>query len=303
MNKGIRKSTGKIIAFMNSDDWYYNDNVFKNIALCFEKSNADIVYGDYIRMWQDENEDYKYFSVANEDPETLHFSFPFCHQAMFMKKTLFDILGEYRTDYKVSADYEWILKAYVNNFKFQYIPQCICGWSYGGYSYRNTSLNIEECKAIRLNMLPDAKRALYYDKIIQTYENSKISIIESMFFTADESMIKVLQNCLKEYNEKLILWGAGRHGKRVKRFLDKIGINILSFMDNDVNKWGLIVEGTQVEKPYYISDKNINVLITIRNDNGVKEQLYELGYDKKNILTETNFFNETYDKYISATEN
>lgn len=297
MNKGIRKSTGEVIAFMNSDDWYYSNNIFKNIALCFDRSNADIVYGDFIRMWSDEDKESTYFSVADKDPETLHFSFPFCHQAMFMRRRLFDVLGEYQLDYKVSADYEWILKAYINNFKFQYIPECICAWSYGGYTQKHLAQNIEECKKIRLNMLPEAKRELYYNKILQTYEKNQIGIIESMLISNDEYMLKIARESLKKYDNSIILCGAGIRGKRMKQALDNTGVNIITIMDNDIHKWGTSISGTKVEKPYFISNENIKVVITMKeNNNEVKEQLLALGYRAENIFTKTEFWKELYRK-------
>lgn len=294
MNKGIRKSTGEVIAFMNSDDYYYNNDVFKNVALCFENSNADIVYGDFIRMWADENKDSTYFSVADEDPETMHFSFPFCHQAMFMRRKLFDILGEYLLDYKVSADYEWILKAYVNHFKFQYVPGCMCVWRYGGYTYNNLARNMEECKQIRLSMLPEAKRGLYYDKIIQSYENNKLNLIINMLLSDDEHTIELVREKLKKYDNRIILCGAGIRGKKMKQVLDRAGVRIITIMDNDSLKWGTDINGTEIKKPYFVPDTNIEVVITMKeNVDEIKEQLIHLGYDKKSILTETEFFKES----------
>lgn len=297
MNKGIRRSTGEVIAFMNSDDWYYNNNIFKNIIPCFERLNAEIVYGDFIQIWENEDKDYKYFSVADKDPNMLYFTLPFCHQAMFMRRSLFDMLGEYNLDYKVAADYEWVLKAYINNITFQYIPECICCFRRGGYSQNNQILSINEYKMIQLSMLPEK----YYDRILQEYENklenSKIYTVQTSILLGDQQVINIMQDYFKQYDDKLILWGAGIRGKRMKRLLDTIGVRTIEFMDNDQNKWGLTINGIKVEKPHFVSDENIKVFITIKeNYDEVKEQLIDLGYKTINIIVGMELFKEIYEK-------
>lgn len=47
MNKGIRMSTGDVIGFLNSDDYYYDADVLKHIAEAFEKhQEADAIHGN-----------------------------------------------------------------------------------------------------------------------------------------------------------------------------------------------------------------------------------------------------------------
>lgn len=298
MNKGIGKSTGDIIAFMNSDDFYYDSNVLKKVVLCFENYNADIVYGDFLRIYEEAEKDCRYFSVADKSIDSLYFSFPFCHQAMFMKKKLFDTLGGYNTEYKLAADQEWILKAYLNNAKFQYIAICICYFRQGGASFQECGQGAEECINLRLSMLPKEKKSLYYDKIIETYGDFKIEkVITECMFTCDERKRKKIYECLEKNSKKLILWGAGVRGRKIKKALNKIGIDIILFMDNDKEKWGLTIDGIKVEKPSFISDENIKILIAmINHGKEVKKQLLSLGYSEKNILYERDFFREAYDK-------
>lgn len=49
MNKGIEIATGEIIGFLNSDDFYANNNVLSNVADIFKKQNhIDACYADMI---------------------------------------------------------------------------------------------------------------------------------------------------------------------------------------------------------------------------------------------------------------
>ena len=55
MNKGIKKATGDIIGFLNSDDWFDNKNILKEIAEEFITKDIDAVYGDLVFV-KDEND-------------------------------------------------------------------------------------------------------------------------------------------------------------------------------------------------------------------------------------------------------
>ena len=53
MNKGIEIASGDIIGFLNSDDFYSNDEVISKVAKEFEKDpNLDICYADLIYVDQ-----------------------------------------------------------------------------------------------------------------------------------------------------------------------------------------------------------------------------------------------------------
>ena len=41
MNKGLRRATGDVVGFLNSDDVYADDSVLREVAALFESSDAD----------------------------------------------------------------------------------------------------------------------------------------------------------------------------------------------------------------------------------------------------------------------
>jgi glycosyltransferase involved in cell wall biosynthesis len=46
MNKGIMNSSGDIIGFLNSDDFYYHNKVIENIIAAFSERQVEIYYSD-----------------------------------------------------------------------------------------------------------------------------------------------------------------------------------------------------------------------------------------------------------------
>lgn len=46
MNKGLKHSSGDVVCFLNSDDYYIDSNVLNDVFNVFSRSNVDFVYGD-----------------------------------------------------------------------------------------------------------------------------------------------------------------------------------------------------------------------------------------------------------------
>ena len=53
MNKGISMSTGDVIAFINSDDWYV-EGAFEAVCNAFNANACDVVCGDSYVIWRDD---------------------------------------------------------------------------------------------------------------------------------------------------------------------------------------------------------------------------------------------------------
>ena len=160
INKGIQMATGSIIGILNADDFYADDTVLKNVLNQFEiDPSIDIVYGDlnYVhklspskifRKWVSKNYYDNFFEDGNDLP----------HPTMFVRKEVYDKIGNYNTSLKIASDYEWMLRALkVNQIKSKYIPILMINMRLGGVS--NKSLlnvirqNLEVMNAWKLNGL------------------------------------------------------------------------------------------------------------------------------------------------------
>ncbi|MDR2410220.1 MAG: glycosyltransferase [Bacteroidales bacterium] len=141
MNKGIDKATGEWINFMNSGDWFYDNNV---ITL-FESNinNCDILYGATIAFQRR-----KSIYCKAQEIIKIKKNMPCCHQSVFcksniLKKHMFDLR------YLICADYNLLYILYKNNAKFKKIDNIIsCFEATHGVSSMNKNKLIEEVSKI-----------------------------------------------------------------------------------------------------------------------------------------------------------
>ena len=159
MNKGIRLATGDIIGFLNSDDVYANEGVISTVVQAIRANNVDCCYGDLeyvaqhnpkktIRKWKSEPYQERLFRKGWHPP----------HPACFIKKQLFEKYGYFNTKFKISADYELLLRLLEKyRVKSCYIPQVLVRMRAGGQSNRNLwqilKANIECYQAWKRNNL------------------------------------------------------------------------------------------------------------------------------------------------------
>lgn len=61
-------------------------------------------------------------------------SMVYSHQAIIMKKKIFEAIGGFNLDYQISADYDMLLRAYVNGFKIHYCDVYVAVFNMGGSS-------------------------------------------------------------------------------------------------------------------------------------------------------------------------
>lgn len=147
MNQGIRVATGDYLIFMNAGDKFYNETVLEQLVHEIQKNNASIYYGQcYNNM----------LKVLEPTPQKLTKYFCYrsmvCHQATVYKADLF-AKRKYNTNYKVSADKEFLLYCIIRaHVKSQYVPIIIALYQDGGFSsssYAQSILQTEKKQMVR----------------------------------------------------------------------------------------------------------------------------------------------------------
>ena len=119
MNKGISLSKGDFLIFLGADDVFYSNNTIKNIFSVSEILHYDFIYGRSIFK----NSKLEYGGKFTTE---LLKSKNICHQSIFYKRSVFDILGFYGSRFKISEDYLFNIKCFQSdNISKLYIDKVI----------------------------------------------------------------------------------------------------------------------------------------------------------------------------------
>jgi glycosyltransferase involved in cell wall biosynthesis len=136
MNKAIRRATGEWINFMNCGDKFVDGAL---VAMFSEKHHeADVIYGDALVQYTDFQNTWRIMRMNEMWKRT-----PFCHQSCFvrtveMKRHLFDL------NYKLSSDFDFLYKIYLEGKTFQYVNTTVCI-----YDYRDGATIRQELRSLR----------------------------------------------------------------------------------------------------------------------------------------------------------
>jgi glycosyltransferase involved in cell wall biosynthesis len=157
INKGIRMSTGDIVGILNSDDFFPDSTVISSIVKVFEKEKVDAVYGDIAFVKPDNlRKIVRYYSSRKFHPRKFAKGYMPAHPSFYAKRSCFEQLGLYQLDYKIAADFELLMRFFMNkNIKTSYLHKVIVYMRTGGVSNKNVlsryTLNKEIIKACKEN--------------------------------------------------------------------------------------------------------------------------------------------------------
>lgn len=137
MSKGIRMATGDVVGILNSDDFFTSNDVLQKVAEGFEhESQLDAVYGDVHFVHPNNlNKCVRYYSSKIFKRKLMKLGFMPAHPSFYIRKECFDKYGLYKTDYKVAADFEFLLRViYKAKIKTKYLPIDMVTMRTGGAS-------------------------------------------------------------------------------------------------------------------------------------------------------------------------
>ncbi len=144
MNKAIGLATGEVVGILNSDDFYFDSTIISQVAAAFENQDIDAVFGDLIFV--DPNnlkKTVRTYSSAKWNPTKFAKGFMPAHPTFFVRRKYYGQFGLFKTDYKIAADYELLIRfLYVNKLRYKYLPLTMVKMRKGGASSRNLMSNV-----------------------------------------------------------------------------------------------------------------------------------------------------------------
>ena len=142
LNKGIHMATGDVIGFLHSDDVFYSPDSIGQIAAAFADDTVDVVYGDLqychgdkvTRRW-----------VSNTfNPCALKYGWMPPHPTLYVRRRVYQEVGEYDAWFRISADYDMVLRIFTAGYRSRYIPQVLVKMNTGGASNKNTKARLSK---------------------------------------------------------------------------------------------------------------------------------------------------------------
>lgn len=129
MNKGIGRSQGEWLYFLGSDDRLYDSVVLEKIKAVTEQQPAvSVLYGD-VYSTRFNGRYAGVFTIEKLYEQNIS------HQAVFLHRTVFDLIGHFNLQFKGWADYDHNVRWFVNaGIQHAYIDLVVADYADGGFS-------------------------------------------------------------------------------------------------------------------------------------------------------------------------
>ncbi len=132
MNKGIERTKGSWLFFIGSDDNIYSPSTFLEVSRVLQYTSSHVVYGNVLihgdTGWANDGDLYDgEFNLEKLLMKNI------CHQAIFYRREMFEMYGNYNIRYSVCADYDLNLRFFAKT-KYEFTPLVVADFFGGGAS-------------------------------------------------------------------------------------------------------------------------------------------------------------------------
>lgn len=146
MNKGVGLARGEIIHFLNADDSFVDNGVVEAaVGVFLDDPEIDLVFGDAVYRTS-KAVFLRRFKRVNA--HNLLYG-DLCHQVVFARKKLFERFGRFNLEYRINADYDWLLRVFRGGARVHYLPRAVVNYDAGGHSAANPALTRAERMRVR----------------------------------------------------------------------------------------------------------------------------------------------------------
>ncbi|MGA8809792.1 MAG: glycosyltransferase family 2 protein [Thermoanaerobaculia bacterium] len=121
INAGIARARGEVLAYLNSDDVYYEGAVAAAIEAFERNPSADVVYGDAVHIDADDRIVGAY-STEEWSIDRLKLVCYLCQPAVFFRRRVIERFGPFDARLNYCMDYEYWLRLGMRGARFVHIP-------------------------------------------------------------------------------------------------------------------------------------------------------------------------------------
>jgi glycosyltransferase involved in cell wall biosynthesis len=131
MNKGIARATGDVVVILNADDCF-RPGALRSVAAAFQSHpDWDALFGDVVFVDGAGGEIYRREETVYDYKILLYGVDYICHQALFVRKAVYQRLGGYRhKEFLNSADYEFKLRLGRAACRVGHLPELLVDYRY-----------------------------------------------------------------------------------------------------------------------------------------------------------------------------
>lgn len=148
LNKGIKLATGDLIGFVHSDDNLASPHIISELVLAIKEKQAFGIYGDLQYVSQlDTSKLIRDWKSCVFSKSLLKKGWMPPHPTLFLKKEVYQKYGNFNQNYKISADYDFMLRVLKDKtLRFVYLPKVIIKMRVGGASNKSLKNIIQKTK-------------------------------------------------------------------------------------------------------------------------------------------------------------
>jgi glycosyltransferase involved in cell wall biosynthesis len=156
-NKGLRAATGDVIAYLNSGDCYEHPGAVSRMLLALRTADAEAAFSDVLIVDpRRQSRIVRRYSSKKFRPSAMAYGFMPAHPTLFLRRTVYEQVGEYDPQFRIAGDFEFCLRAFIRRrTSYQYVPEPLVRMPSGGVSNRGwrskMAITAEMLRACKMN--------------------------------------------------------------------------------------------------------------------------------------------------------
>lgn len=156
LNKGVGLITGDVVGFLHADDLFGDDDALTRVAAAMADPSVAAVYGDLLYVRPDRIDHIvRDWRAGDYSAAKLRRGWMPPHPTLYVRRSVFASVGRFDTSLRIAADYDWMLRLLLAEYRVAYIPQVQVRMRTGGASNRSLGnivrKSTEDFAALRRN--------------------------------------------------------------------------------------------------------------------------------------------------------
>ncbi|MFN8356529.1 MAG: glycosyltransferase family 2 protein [Spirosomataceae bacterium] len=183
MNKGIQIATGDIIGILNADDVYAHKYAIEHVVNTFSQTKSQAVYADLVYMDASLQRVTRYWKSGSYHDGDFLLGWMPPHPTFFVKKEVYKHYGNFRTDLKIAADYELMLRfIHKHGIQVAYLSDILVKMREGGISNASLGNRFDALKEDKLAWEVNGLKPFFYThwfkplRKVTQFLNTKVTV-------------------------------------------------------------------------------------------------------------------------------